>query len=352
MKTIAFLILFLTTALAQAAPPVVWGVSGGNSAAQVLASQICFSDTTCQSTAATGSGSAILLPNGLVGTPALRFTNDTSSGLYRVGAGEIGFSIVGVEALDFVKSGGGFGNIGLGGSASASDNFPLLAQRGVAGALNMQASQTTTGAGQGAKWQAVAGAGAQVMEMSVWDPATSAPAAYGNGTIGNGVLRANSSNANMGMSLVVDTGSGSFLYHYVGGNAAANLVLTEKPNDFIYNNVHTTSNFTTAPTTTVKTSLGSTGTCTIAHGTDVAGQVTLTPGGSGISTGAQCQINFNVSYSVAPICIFYPTLPAILTDGVKDYVQASAVGSVTLGFNAAPTTGHVYTYNYQCIETQ
>lgn len=38
---------------ALAGPPIVWGVSGGSSAAKVLASQICFSDSTCMSTGST-----------------------------------------------------------------------------------------------------------------------------------------------------------------------------------------------------------------------------------------------------------------------------------------------------------
>jgi hypothetical protein len=160
-----------------------------------------------------------------------------------------------------------------------------------------------------------------------------------------------SSDGAFGLALIVDTSATSYLYHYVGGNGTANLVLTEKPTDFIYNNVHWTSNYTTAPTTTVQTGAGTTGTCTVAHATDNAGQVTITPGGTGIAAGAQCFIVFNASYAVAPICQITAAAAVDLTDVISPYVT-STTDHLVMNFNTAPTTAHVYVYNYQCIETQ
>lgn len=46
------------------------------------------------------ASSSVKLPNGTVGAPALQWTNSSTTGLYRVGASEIGVSTGGVKAVD------------------------------------------------------------------------------------------------------------------------------------------------------------------------------------------------------------------------------------------------------------
>lgn len=77
----------------------------------------------------TVTASIYLSANGAVGAPAHSFSSDTTSGLYLVGTGEMGLSIVGDQALDFQSDGAGDGNVGMGGPASLSPSYPLLIQR-------------------------------------------------------------------------------------------------------------------------------------------------------------------------------------------------------------------------------
>lgn len=126
------------------------------------------------------SAGNLLLPNGTVAAPSLAFINNTDSGFYRVGAGEIGVSIVGAQALDFKKSSSGFGNVGMGGAASTSDSYPLLIQRaGVSVGINGQMSNTDTSASSKACWQLSADAGSNNGEVCLFTAATTTDA-YAN----------------------------------------------------------------------------------------------------------------------------------------------------------------------------
>lgn len=63
---------------------------------------------TTTGTAVTGTWSAsstASLANGTVGTPAINFTNDTGSGLYRIGSNDIGFAINGVKVSEHYANG-------------------------------------------------------------------------------------------------------------------------------------------------------------------------------------------------------------------------------------------------------
>ena len=56
------------------------------------------------------SGTQLVLPDGTVGTPSLRFLNSTGMGLYRVGANVFGFSTAGVNRMTIDAT----GNVGIG----------------------------------------------------------------------------------------------------------------------------------------------------------------------------------------------------------------------------------------------
>jgi hypothetical protein len=165
--------------------------------------------------------SQILSSDGSVSAPGLSFANNTDSGLYRVGAGEIGLAIVGAQAMDFQKSSGGFGNVGMGGPASVSDNYPLLMQRTLAGAINLQISNPSTAAGSVAKMQVLSDNTNNTMEISSFASASSSPDIYAGG---GGIVRFTGSGTSTDLVLVTDVASNSAIRFYAGGDAVGNKI--------------------------------------------------------------------------------------------------------------------------------
>lgn len=156
--------------------------------------------------------SQILASDGTVALPGLAFANNTDSGLYRIGAGEIAIAIVGAQAMDFKKSGGGFGNVGMGGAASASDNYPLLIQRSnVSTGTYAQISNPDTSASSKATWQLSADAGNNNAEVSLFTAAT-ATDAYANAM----TVRPSGNTAKL--SLIGGDLSTGYVTHYVAGD--------------------------------------------------------------------------------------------------------------------------------------
>jgi len=110
----------------------------------------------------------------------------------------------------------------------------------------------------------------------------------------------------------------------------------------------------TAPTIAAQTALGSTGTATIA-GTDVAGTITLTPGGTGITTGAQAIITFANAYTSAPKVVKIDPANAnaqALTSSTQCAVIAANNTTTTWQVNSgssALSTGTAYEWTYLVI---
>lgn len=71
----------------------------------------------------------IVLGAGSVSAPSASFTGDSNTGMYAVGADDIGFAVGGFLGLEVKKSTGSFGNVGMGSTPSSSDNYPLLISR-------------------------------------------------------------------------------------------------------------------------------------------------------------------------------------------------------------------------------
>lgn len=156
----------------------------------------------------------VLISNGSVSAPGLGLTNSTNTGLYLSGTNELGIAVNGVQALDFIKStgGGNFGNIGMGGAASVSDNYPLLIQRSITSAgVLMQISNTSTSASAKASYQLVADAGANTGEISVFTAAT-ATAAYA------GSMTVRPSDSTLRLSLIGGDLAGGYITTYTGGD--------------------------------------------------------------------------------------------------------------------------------------
>lgn len=113
-------------------------------------------------------------------------------------------------------------------------------------------------------------------------------------------------------------------------------------------NTHLKSTQTIPPTVAVQAGAGTGATCTIANATDRAGEVTITTGTLGLSTGSYCQVSFNKAYVVAPICTLTPASSTIST---SVYVTR-ATGNINLNFAVAGGITSTYVINYQCEETQ
>lgn len=118
--------------------------------------------------------------NGTVNAPGVAFSSYLDSGLYVTGVNTWGLSVHGAGALALAKSTSGFGNIGMGGAASVSDNYPLLIQRAqTSTGVIAQIANTDTAASSHAIWQLSADAGNNNGDVSLWTAAT-AIAAYAN----------------------------------------------------------------------------------------------------------------------------------------------------------------------------
>lgn len=162
--------------------------------------------------------SGILIPNGTAAAPGLALYNSTGSGLYLSGTNKLGIAVNGVQVFDTVESSSGYGNAGIGGPASISDNYPLLIQRGIVGSLNTQTSNSDTSAGSSAHDQIIVDNGNNVFEMSVWTAATITPAIYAGGA---GVLRFTSASTSTALNIVSDSSSSGTIGMFAGSDSTA-----------------------------------------------------------------------------------------------------------------------------------
>lgn len=163
--------------------------------------------------------------DGTVAAPSLTFANETSSGMYRAAAGDIGFSVLGTEVLDMqLSSPGLFPNVGIGNAASLSDLVPLSITRTNAAPIILQLSNPSSAAGSGSKLEVVSNAGASFGVIGMFAPATTTPDAYAGGR-----MTVRSSGTANGLSLIADNGgtSPNDVRIYSGGTTnASNLGLT------------------------------------------------------------------------------------------------------------------------------
>lgn len=107
----------------------------------------------------------------------------------------------------------------------------------------------------------------------------------------------------------------------------------------------------TPPSANPTANAGSTGTCTIANATDVAGQITVTPSGSGIAAGDVCVVSFGQTFVTAPICSLTPANSDAAVNAPQVFVTR-ATTDFTLNFVNAGSSATSYVYNFFCIETQ
>lgn len=135
--------------------------------------------------------------------------------------------------------------------------------------------------------------------------------------------------------------------HFLNGAAAATNAM------LVINDTHLKSTQTTAPTATVNANAGTGATCTVANTTDLAGAVSLTTTAVSPASGAQCAINFNKTYNVAPQCVFSPANANSAQLAVSSGVYAtSSTSALTFNFAVTDAIGHAYIENFHCVETQ
>jgi len=158
--------------------------------------------------------------DGASANPSFTFTNETGSGLYRIGSHHWGLGVNGVEALDIAESTSGYGN--LGNPASVSDAFPFFFQRDLAGTfLTFQLSNPDSAAGSGAQIESVVDSGNDILQVNAISVNSTSPDAY-NG--GGGILRATGNLPSL--TLIADSTSSSAIKMYAGGTGSGNKIAT------------------------------------------------------------------------------------------------------------------------------
>lgn len=189
--------------LSSAVTPTELGYLSG------VTSSLCGISDTC-----TFTNKLVGVDAGSVGSPAVYFDADTDNGLYYVGTDQYAFSAGGVKGLELRKATGSFANLGMGGNASVSNQYPLLIERSQDATLNVQLSNPSTNAAAASCFELKSDNSANTGTICSWAGLTAVDA-YEDRM----VLRATDSAG--GMSLVADS-SATEISTYVGGVAAAN----------------------------------------------------------------------------------------------------------------------------------
>jgi len=154
------------------------------------------------------------LVNGLVGTPSLNFTADTDTGIYRIGADSMGLSAGGFLGVEVKKSTGSFANIGMGGTASASDQIPLTLERSNTSAGTYVATvNTSTSANAYGGYRATSDNGDSVVALNTYTAASTVTA-----FISRAVLRSEGNTT--GISILLLGSGGQDIRFYHNGGAA------------------------------------------------------------------------------------------------------------------------------------
>ncbi len=97
-----------------------------------------------------------------------------------------------------------------------------------------------------------------------------------------------------------------------------------------------------SPTGTAAAAAGTTGACVVS-GTDTAGTIQITPGGTGISSGDQCSVTLNTAFGAAPKIVFSPT--NTVSANMSAHMSATTT-TLNVTFNSAPASGQLYEFNY------
>lgn len=128
------------------------------------------------------------------------------------------------------------------------------------------------------------------------------------------------------------------------GTPATNAVLGTK-------NGHQKSDQTTAPASAVTSNAGTGGSCTLTHATDNAGVIGIVTTATSPATGDICDVNFNLSYNLAPVCVMTP-LNSIAGLNAEHVYLTTAASNLSVNFATLDSAGHTYSWSYVCLETK
>jgi hypothetical protein len=168
-----------------------------------------------------------------------------------------------------------------------------------------------------------------------------------NGTTNSGIVVQTVASQSGGYAFNLQSSSGTSLasIDYQGNLNVKNATVT----GLLTVNGHIVSGNSSGTTSAAgNTALGSTGSCLLtatnfSNGNDTAGTITLTPGGSGITTGTQCTVTFGSSYAAYP-----PASSNAEARGV--YATATADNTFTIGFTSAGSSAIAYVFNYFVVQ--
>lgn len=129
-------------------------------------------------TTGTSTASVFSAADGTNSAPSVTFTDDTNTGIYSSASDTMDLIAGTYTGIQVKKSTGAFANIGIGGAASTSDSFPMLAERTNSSAGTIFAvSNPSTDANSSAAFQVSTDAGNVKGDISVF-PSSSTVHAY------------------------------------------------------------------------------------------------------------------------------------------------------------------------------
>lgn len=172
-----------------------------------------------------------------------------------------------------------------------------------------------------------------------------------NWTTGDGTDSSGSFNFNVGAASPGNDGTFNVTANNLTFASTTGGVLLFGANDFTLQDAHLTSHQNTSPTVLAQSGAGSGASAALVNATDVAGQVNLTSGTIGLSTGAQLVVTFAIPY----VGTTHVTLtPAGVTAGLNasHYYVTSTTNDFTVNFATASLGGLTYAWKYQVIEVQ
>ncbi len=303
------------------------------------------------STTTVTAGTLLVSGNGAVGAPAHTFTNDLDSGLYYIGANNIGFSAGGNKVLDIGTSG-----LGVTGSLSTSTYF-LTGDGSVGAPAQSFISDTDCGTYRiGANNLGVAVAGAKVLDVATTGlavtgliSATTSVAATTTVTAGTLVVAGNGAVGAPAFTFTNDLDSGIY---YIGANNLGVAVAGAKVLD-----VATTGTTTTG---TISTSAGFLYTPTITvdgAGTpqtlnQYAGTVTMTGIGD-IVADASANVVINNSLvtasTVGLVALQYTTAAAGSTPRIENVAYGAGTITITIRNSDSATATGAAAYRFSFI---
>jgi hypothetical protein len=100
---------------------------------------------TAAGTLAIPTGQVASMPDGTVSAPSLTFTSETNTGLYRIGASNLGIAVAGTNAINMNNIGSSLVNLGFGVAAYAGSNQSIIFNRTTNQANYVEYANNSTG---------------------------------------------------------------------------------------------------------------------------------------------------------------------------------------------------------------